>query len=115
MHSPSQYDSVLPTTRTLALIDESALLAAARACNRSLDWLAIRKFLIDESMGRFGEAAVYVGLPPSSHAEYQEQRSKKLRFCHWLKTHGFKKGANSLSGHFSRLKNECSREYSKKV
>ena len=89
MHSPSQYDSVLPTTRTLALIDESALLAAARACNRSLDWLAIRKFLIDESMGRFGEAAVYVGLPPSSHAEYQEQRSKKLRFCHWLKTHGF--------------------------
>jgi uncharacterized LabA/DUF88 family protein len=89
MHSPSQYDSVLPTTRTLALIDESALLAAARACNRSLDWLAIRKFLIDESMGRYGEAAVYVGLPPSSHAEYQEQRSKKLRFCHWLKTHGF--------------------------
>lgn len=74
---------------TIALIDESALLAAARACNRSLDWLAIRDFLIEENMGRQGEAVVYVGLPPASHAEFQEQRTKKLRFCHWLKTHGF--------------------------
>ncbi len=89
MSSHSSAHSNAETIRTIAFIDESALLAAARACNRSLDWLAIRTFLIEESLGRFGESVVYVGLPPSSHAEYQEQRTKKLRFCHWLKTHGF--------------------------
>lgn len=88
-HAPSHRNSNSEVIRTIALIDESALLAAARACNRSLDWLAIRTFLIEEALGRCGESFVYVGLPPSSHAEYQEQRTKKLRFCHWLKTHGF--------------------------
>lgn len=86
---PHANDYPKTTVPTIALIDESALLAAARACNRSLDWLAIRDFLIEENLGRQGEAVVYVGLPPASHAEYQEQRTKKLRFCHWLKTHGF--------------------------
>ena len=60
---------------TIALIDESALLAAARACNRSLDWLAIRDFLIEENMGRQGEAVVYVGLPP-------DRKSTRLNSSH---------------------------------
>ncbi|MSR32673.1 MAG: NYN domain-containing protein [Gemmataceae bacterium] len=97
-------DPAAPQIKTLALIDESALLAAARTCNRSLDWLAIRSFLIDDQVGQFGEAMVFVGLPPASHAEYQEQRTKKLRFCHWLKTHGFmvmtRDGAPSGDGYY---------------
>lgn len=90
--------------KILALIDESNLLAAARACNRSLDWLAIKDFLLDETNGGAGEVVVYVGLPPVFVQEFQEQRARKLRFVHWLKTHGFlvvtKDGAPSGDGHY---------------
>ncbi len=99
----SKEDSA-PREKILALVDESNLLAAARSCNRSLDWLSIKDFLLDESNGGEGEVVVYVGLPPVFVAEFQEQRARKLRFVHWLKTHGFlvvtKDGAPTGDGHY---------------
>jgi len=97
-------EEITPSEKILALIDESNLLAAARSCNRSLDWLSIKDFLLDESNGGHGEVVVYIGLPPVFVPEFQEQRARKLRFVHWLKTHGFlvvtKDGAPSGDGHY---------------
>ncbi len=93
-----------PREKILALVDESNLLAAARSLSRSLDWLSVKDFLLDESNGGEGEVVVYVGLPPAFVAEFQEQRARKLRFVHWLKTHGFlvvtKDGAPTGDGHY---------------
>jgi len=40
--------SLKPGQKILALVDESHLLAAARAMNKSIDWLAVREYLLDE-------------------------------------------------------------------
>ncbi len=97
-------EETAPREKILALVDESNLLAAARSCNRSLDWLSVKDFLLDESNGGEGEVVVYVGLPPVFVAEFQDQRARKLRFVHWLKTHGFlvvtKDGAPTGDGHY---------------
>lgn len=82
-HPPS------PVYTVLALVDESNLMGASRTLNRRLDWLLLREYLIDPAAGREPlEFVIYVGLPPSMPA-YQEQRDKKLKFVHWLRTNGF--------------------------
>jgi uncharacterized LabA/DUF88 family protein len=66
--------SLKPGQRILALVDESHLLAAARAMNKSI-------------------------VP-----EFQELRARKLRFVHWLRIHGFlvmtKDGVPSGDNHY---------------
>ena len=98
--------SLKPGQRILALVDESHLLAAARAMNKSIDWLAVREYLLDEgeSPDNHGEIVVYVGLPPIFVPEFQELRARKLRFVHWLRIHGFlvmtKDGVPSGDNHY---------------
>lgn len=97
----------MATTRTykvLAIVDESNLMGAARTFNRRLDWQRLRDYLIDPEEGREPlEFVVYVGLPPSMPA-YLEQREKKLKFVHWLRTNGFlvvtKDGSPTEDGRF---------------
>jgi len=98
--------SLKPGQKILALVDESHLLAAARAMNKSIDWLAVREYLLDEgeSPDNQGEIVVYVGLPPIFVPEFQELRARKLRFVHWLRIHGFlvmtKDGVPSGDNHY---------------
>lgn len=92
--------------RILALVDESHLLSAARSLNKSIDWIAVREYLLDEGDGSeaVGEIVVYVGLPPIFVPEFQELRARKLRFVHWLRIHGFlvitKDGVPSGDNHY---------------
>lgn len=92
--------------RILALVDESHLLSAARSLNKSIDWIAVREYLLDEGEGadNVGEIVVYVGLPPIFVPEFQELRARKLRFVHWLRIHGFlvvtKDGVPSGDNHY---------------
>jgi len=98
--------SLKPGQKILALVDESHLLAAARAMNKSIDWLAVREYLLDEgeSPDNQGEIVVYVGFPPIFVPEFQELRARKLRFVHWLRIHGFlvmtKDGVPSGDNHY---------------
>ena len=39
--------SLKPGQKILALVDESHLLAAARAMNKSIDWLAVRERILE--------------------------------------------------------------------
>ncbi|MES2570971.1 MAG: NYN domain-containing protein, partial [Verrucomicrobiota bacterium] len=54
-----------------------------------LDWLKLRAFLErpDQSR-RLIEMVIYAGLPPAM-AEWQSERERKLKFLHWLRSHGF--------------------------
>ena len=102
----SPASSLRPGQKILALVDESHLLAAARSMNKSIDWLAVREYLLDEgeSPDNHGEIVVYVGLPPIFVPEFQELRARKLRFVHWLRIHGFmvvtKDGVPSGDNHY---------------
>lgn len=94
-----------PQQRILALVDESHLLSAARSLNKSIDWIAVREYLLDEGEStNVGEIVVYVGLPPIFVPEFQELRARKLRFVHWLRIHGFlvitKDGVPSGDNHY---------------
>src|SRR6195256_1583096 len=93
-----------PRPRVLVLVDESNVGSSVRTAGRGLDWLKLRDFLAGEATGRdLIEMVVYAGLPPAI-ATWQEERDKKNKFVHWLRSNGFmvvtKDGAPAEEGHY---------------
>src|SRR5437899_201422 len=91
-------------SRVLILVDESNVGSSVRTAGRGLDWLRLRDFLAGASTGReLIEMVVYAGLPPAIPA-WQEERDKKNKFMHWLRSNGFmvvtKDGAPAEEGHY---------------
>jgi len=91
-------------SRVLVLVDESNVGSSVRTAGRGLDWLKLRDFLAGESTGReLIEMVVYAGLPPPIPI-WQEERDKKNKFMHWLRSNGFlvvtKDGSPAEEGHY---------------
>lgn len=91
-------------SRTLVLVDESNVGSSVRTAGRGLDWLKLRDFLAGSETGHeLIEMVVYAGLPPAIPA-WQEERDKKNKFMHWLRSNGFlvvtKDGAPAEEGHY---------------
>src|SRR6476619_7691319 len=91
-------------SRVLVLVDESNVGSSVRTAGRGLDWLKLREFLAGPDTGRdLIEMVVYAGLPPAIPA-WQEERDKKNKFMHWLRSNGFmvvtKDGAPAEEGHY---------------
>src|SRR4030081_2013313 len=90
--------------RVLVLVDEPNVGSSVRTAGRGLDWLKLREFLAGPNTGReLIEMVVYVGLPPAIPA-WQEERDKKNKFLHWLRSNGFlvgtKDGSPAEEGHY---------------
>jgi uncharacterized LabA/DUF88 family protein len=90
--------------RVLVLVDESNVGSSVRTVGRGLDWLRLRDFLAGTESGReLIEMVVYAGLPPPIPL-WQEERDKKNKFVHWLRSNGFmvvtKDGAPAEEGHY---------------
>jgi uncharacterized LabA/DUF88 family protein len=90
--------------RLLVLVDESNVGSSVRTAGRGLDWLKLRDFLAGPNTGRdLVEMVVYAGLPPTIPI-WQEERDKKNKFVHWLRSNGFmvvtKDGAPAEEGHY---------------
>lgn len=86
------------------LVDESNIGSSVRTAGRGLDWLRLRQFLAGSETGRdLIEMVVYAGLPPAIPL-WQEERDKKNKFMHWLRSNGFmvvtKDGAPAEEGHY---------------
>lgn len=86
------------------LVDESNVGSSVRTAGRGLDWLKLREFLGGPESGReLIEMVVYAGLPPPIPL-WQEERDKKNKFMHWLRSNGFlvvtKDGAPAEEGHY---------------
>lgn len=101
---PRKAPAPLHTIRSLVLVDESNVVSSAWASKRSLDWIRLRDFLCDATLGRtLIEMVVYVGLPPVM-AVWQNEREKKNKFIHWLRSNGFlvvtKDGSPAEEGHY---------------
>jgi uncharacterized LabA/DUF88 family protein len=93
-----------PRSRLLVLVDESNIGSSVRTAGRGLDWLKLREFLAGPNSGReLIEMVVYAGLPPATPA-WQEERDKKNKFMHWLRSNGFmvvtKDGSPAEEGHY---------------
>jgi uncharacterized LabA/DUF88 family protein len=93
-----------PRSRLLVLVDESNIGSSVRTAGRGLDWLKLREFLAGPETGReLIEMVVYAGLPPAIPI-WQEERDKKNKFMHWLRSNGFmvvtKDGAPAEEGHY---------------
>jgi uncharacterized LabA/DUF88 family protein len=93
-----------PRSRALVLVDESNVGSSVRTAGRGLDWLKLRDFLAGPNTGReLIEMVVYAGLPPAIPA-WQEERDKKNKFMHWLRSNGFlvvtKDGSPAEEGHY---------------
>src|SRR6201997_5349679 len=91
-------------SKVLILVDESNIGSSVRNAGRGLDWLKLREFLAGPNTGRdLIEMVVYAGLPPATPA-WQEERDKKNKFVHWLRSNGFmvvtKDGAPAEEGHY---------------
>jgi uncharacterized LabA/DUF88 family protein len=91
-------------SRVLVLVDESNVGSSVRTAGRGLDWLKLRDFLAGENTGReLIEMVVYAGLPPPIPI-WQEERDKKNKFMHWLRSNGFlvvtKDGSPAEEGHY---------------
>src|SRR5438094_10601840 len=91
-------------SRVLILVDESNVGSSVRTAGRGLDWIKLRNFLAGPAMGRdLIEMVVYAGLPPATPA-WQEERDKKNKFVHWLRSNGFmvvtKDGSPAEEGHY---------------
>ena len=91
-------------SRVLVLVDESNVGSSVRTAGRGLDWLKLRDFLAGPNTGRdLIEMVVYAGLPPAI-PNWQEERDKKNKFVHWLRSNGFmvvtKDGAPAEEGHY---------------
>jgi uncharacterized LabA/DUF88 family protein len=91
-------------SRVLVLVDESNVVSSVRTVGRGLDWLRLRETLTGENSGReLIEIVVYAGLPPPIPA-WQEERDKKNKFVHWLRSNGFlvvtKDGSPAEEGHY---------------
>jgi uncharacterized LabA/DUF88 family protein len=90
--------------RLLILVDESNVGSSVRTAGRGLDWLQLRNFLAGPNSGRdLIEMVVYAGLPPAIPL-WQDERDKKNKFMHWLRSNGFlvvtKDGAPAEEGHY---------------
>jgi uncharacterized LabA/DUF88 family protein len=90
--------------RVLVLVDESNVGSSVRTAGRGLDWLKLRDFLTGPNTGRdLIEMVVYAGLPPAIPT-WQEERDRKNKFVHWLRSNGFmvvtKDGAPAEEGHY---------------
>lgn len=90
--------------RVLVLVDESNVGSSVRTAGRGLDWLKLREFLAGPDSGRdLIEMVVYAGLPPPIPL-WQDERDKKNKFMHWLRSNGFlvvtKDGAPAEEGHY---------------
>jgi uncharacterized LabA/DUF88 family protein len=90
--------------RVLILVDESNVGSSVRTAGRGLDWIKLRDFLAGPNAGReLVEMVVYAGLPPAIPA-WQEERDKKNKFMHWLRSNGFmvvtKDGSPAEEGHY---------------
>src|SRR5436853_678538 len=84
-----QKDSKSHRSRVLILVDESNVGSSVRTAGRGLDWLKLREFLAGPSKEReLIEMVVYAGLPPPIPV-WQEERDKKNKFMHWLRSNGF--------------------------
>src|SRR5213082_3920142 len=91
-------------SKVLVLVDESNVGSSVRTAGRGLDWLKLRDFLAGPNTGReLIEMVVYAGLPPAI-ATWQDERDKKNKFVHWLRSNGFmvvtKDGAPAEEGHY---------------
>jgi uncharacterized LabA/DUF88 family protein len=91
-------------SQVLVLVDESNVGSSVRTVGRGLDWLKLRDFLAGPNTGRdLIEMVVYAGLPPAIPM-WQEERDKKNKFVHWLRSNGFmvvtKDGAPAEEGHY---------------
>jgi len=90
--------------RVLVLVDESNIGSSVRTAGRGLDWLKLREFLAGPNTGcDLIEMVVYAGLPPATPT-WQEERDKKNKFMHWLRSNGFmvvtKDGSPAEEGHY---------------
>src|SRR6478672_8456792 len=90
--------------RVLVLVDESNVSSSVRTTGRGLDWLKLRDFLAGPNTGRdLIEMVVYAGLPPAIPT-WQDERDRKNKFVHWLRSNGFmvvtKDGAPAEEGHY---------------
>jgi uncharacterized LabA/DUF88 family protein len=90
--------------RLLVLVDESNVGSSVRTAGRGLDWLQLRNFLAGPDSGReLIEIVVYAGLPPAIPL-WQDERDKKNKFMHWLRSNGFmvmtKDGAPAEEGRY---------------
>ena len=91
-------------SRVLVLVDESNVGSSVRTAGRGLDWLKLRDFLAGPNTARdLIEMVVYAGLPPAI-STWQEERDRKNKFVHWLRSNGFmvvtKDGAPAEEGHY---------------
>jgi len=94
----------LVRSKVLVLVDESNVGSSVRTAGRGLDWLKLRDFLAGPNTGReLIEMVVYAGLPPAIPV-WQEERDKKNKFMHWLRSNGFmvvtKDGSPAEEGHY---------------
>src|ERR1700732_2101806 len=94
----------LARSRVLVLVDESNVGSSVRTAGRGLDWLKLRDLLAGPNTGReLIEMVVYAGLPPAIPI-WQEERDKKNKFVHWLRSNGFmvvtKDGSPAEEGHY---------------
>lgn len=101
---PRKDETAPRPARLLVLVDESNVGSSARTVGRGLDWLRLRDFLAGPESGReLIEMVVYAGLPPAIPL-WQEERDKKNKFIHWLRSNGFlvltKDGAPAEEGHY---------------
>ena len=101
---PKKDSNRSPRSRLLVLVDESNIGSSVRTVGRGLDWIKLREFLAGPDTGReLIEMVVYAGLPPAIPA-WQEERDKKNKFVHWLRSNGFmvvtKDGAPAEEGHY---------------
>ena len=90
--------------RVLVLVDEANVVSSVRTQGRGLDWLKLRDSLTGGKTGRkLIEMVVYAGLPPATPV-WQEERDKKNKFVHWLRSNGFlavtKDGSPAEEGHY---------------
>ena len=86
---PKKHPEGSHRARLLVLVDESNVGSSVRNVGRGLDWLKLRDFLAGPNTGRdLIEMVVYAGLPPAIPI-WQEERDKKNKFMHWLRSNGF--------------------------
>jgi uncharacterized LabA/DUF88 family protein len=93
-----------PRSKVLVLVDESNVSSSVRTAGRGLDWLKLRDFLAGPNTGRdLIEMVVYAGLPPAIPT-WQDERDRKNKFVHWLRSNGFmvvtKDGSPAEEGHY---------------
>ena len=101
---PKKNVSTPQRCKLLVLVDESNVGSSVRTAGRGLDWLKLRDFLAGQNTGReLIEMVVYAGLPPPIPI-WQEERDKKNKFMHWLRSNGFmvvtKDGSPAEEGHY---------------